>query len=58
MARAPVAVEQIGPVVEFEAPEGELAWAAANDLAGGSICLFHAEDGMVTRHDCFVPTNT
>jgi hypothetical protein len=56
VAAYPGQVERIGPVVEFEAAEGELAWASANGLAGGSICLFHAKDGMITRHDCFVPT--
>jgi len=55
VALRPVAVEQIGPRVEFEAPEGELAWAAVNNLAGGSVCLFRAVDGMVVRHDCVVP---
>jgi hypothetical protein len=55
VALRPVAVEQIGPRVEFEAPEGELAWAAVNNLGGGSVCLFRAVDGMVVRHDCVVP---
>jgi hypothetical protein len=41
--------------VDFEAPEGELAWAEVSDVAGGSVCLFRAVDGMITRHDCVLP---
>lgn len=57
VARMSVAMDLIEPVVEFEAPEGELAWAQANTLGGGSVCLFHAVDGMITRHDCVVHTS-
>jgi hypothetical protein len=49
------AIGQIGPRVDFEAPEGELAWAQVVEVAGGSVCLFRARDGMITRHDCFLP---
>lgn len=45
----------IGDRVEFEAPEGELAWAQASDIAGGTVCLFRAREGMITRHDCLLP---
>jgi len=48
-------IGQIGPRVDFEAPEGELAWAQVVDIAGGSVCLFRARDGMVIRHDCVLP---
>lgn len=48
-------VDQIGERVDFEAPEGELAWAQVVDVAGGSVCLFRAVDGLVTRHDCVLP---
>lgn len=41
--------------VDFEAPEGELAWAEVSAVAGGSVCLFRAVDGMITRHDCVLP---
>ena len=41
--------------VDFEAPEGELAWASVSDIAGGTVCLFRAVDGMITRHDCVLP---
>ena len=41
--------------VDFEAPEGELAWAMVSDLAGGTVCLYRAVDGMITRHDCVLP---
>ncbi len=55
VALLPIPVEQIGSRVEYEAPEGELAWAAVSDIAGGSVCLFRARDGMVIRHDCVLP---
>ncbi len=48
-------IEAIGDIVAFEAPPGELAWAEVDSLAGGTVCLFHAVDGMVTRHDCVLP---
>jgi hypothetical protein len=48
-------IQQIGTVVEFQAPERELAWAQVTEIAGGTLCLFRAVDGMVTRHDCVLP---
>ncbi len=48
-------VGTIGDRVDFEAPEGELAWASVADVGGGSVCIFRAVDGMVTRHDCVLP---
>jgi hypothetical protein len=50
-----IGMEQVGPLVAFTAPEDELAWAQVVDLAGGSVCLFRARDGMVFRHDCLLP---
>jgi hypothetical protein len=47
--------QQIGERVDFEAPEGELAWAQVIGLAGGSVCHFRAVDGLITRHDCVLP---
>ncbi|MGD8485806.1 MAG: hypothetical protein PVG27_00445 [Chloroflexota bacterium] len=47
--------DRIGQRVDFEAPAGELAWASVADVAGGSVCIFRAVDGMVTRHDCVLP---
>ena len=41
--------------IDFAAPEGELAWAAVSEIAGGSVCHFRAVDGMITRHDCVLP---
>ena len=55
VALMPGTVEQIGPRVEFESPEGQLLWAEVSDVAGGTVCLFRAVDGMVTRHDCVLP---
>ena len=48
-------VGQVGERVDFEAPEGELAWGQAADIAGGSVCIFRAVDVMITRHDCVLP---
>lgn len=50
-------IEIIGQRVDLEAPDGELAWASVADVGGGSLCLFRAVDGMVTRHDCVLPVN-
>ena len=49
--------ELIGERVDFEAPDGELAWASVADVMGGSVCLFRAVDGMITRHDCVLPVS-
>jgi len=48
-------VNPIGDRVDFQAPEGELAWASVADVGGGSVCIFRAVDGMITRHDCLLP---
>lgn len=55
VARLGSSPERVGERVDFETPEGELAWAAASRLAGGAVCLFRAVDGMITRHDCVLP---
>jgi hypothetical protein len=57
VASFPGVINPIGERVDFEAPEGELAWAGVSDVAGGSVCLFHAVDGMVTHHDCVLPVS-
>ncbi len=51
-----IAMEQIGPRVDFDAPDGELAWAQVVSLGGGAVCLFRARDGMIIRHDCVLGT--
>ena len=48
-------ITHLGERVDFEAPEGELAWVEVVGIAGGSVCLFGAVDGMITRHDCVLP---
>lgn len=48
---------QLGERVDFDAPEGELAWAEVVDVAGGSVCLYRAVDGLITRHDCVLPVS-
>lgn len=55
VAFLPGAVDTMGPTVEFEAAEGEMAWASVADVGGGSLCLFRARDGQVVRHDCVLP---
>lgn len=55
VARLGGGITRIGERVDFEAPVGELAWAEVVDVAGGSVCLYHALDGMITRHDCVLP---
>ena len=50
-------IDQLGERVDFEAPDGELAWAQVVDIAGGTVCLFRAVEGMITRHDCVLPIN-
>jgi hypothetical protein len=50
--------EGIRGAIRSNSPEtlgGELAWAEVSDVAGGSVCLFRAVDGMITRHDCVLP---
>jgi hypothetical protein len=55
VARRSLGVTPIGERVDFEAPDGELAWAEVSDVAGGSVCVFRAVDGLITRHDCVLP---
>lgn len=58
VASAGGSISQIGPRVEFATPEGELAWAQVSDVAGGTVCLFRAVNGMITRHDCLLPISS
>jgi hypothetical protein len=58
VARLGGSPSQIGEPVVFSVPgmaAGELAWATAADVADGTICLFHARDGLMDRHDCVLP---
>ena len=48
-------ITQLGERVDFASTDGELAWAEVVDVAGGSVCLFRAVDGLITRHDCVLP---
>jgi len=48
-------IGRIGPRVEFETPEGQLLWAEVATVAGGTVCLYRAVEGMITRHDCILP---
>jgi hypothetical protein len=44
--------------VDLPAPEGEVRWANVTNVGDGSLCVFWAEGGRVTRHDCIVPGET
>ena len=55
-----VTVTSLGPIMELDAPDGELHWVSAGDvvtpsLAGmGTVCNLWARDGQVVRHDCLL----
>lgn len=44
--------------VGLPAPPGELRWANFSHIGSGSLCVFWASDGHITRHDCIVPSTT
>ena len=44
--------------VDLPAPDGEIRWANFSKLGSGTLCLFWAKDGLITRHDCIVPSTT
>jgi hypothetical protein len=46
---------EIYATVDLPAPAGEERWAMVGDVGGGSLCVFWAEGGRITRHDCIVP---
>ena len=50
------------PTIEIDvglpAPQGELRWANFSSVGSGSLCVFWASDGHITRHDCIVPSTT
>ncbi len=60
-AMGPTSVTTIAPIVELEAPDGELHWVAFGNLSGprtavgGVVCNFWARDGQIVRHDCMLP---
>jgi len=60
-ATGSVTLSRIAPILELDAPEGELRWvgfydATAPGFAGqGTVCHFWARDGQVVRHDCLLP---
>ena len=55
-----VTVTSLGPIMELDAPHGELHWVSAADvvtpsLAGtGTVCNLWARDGQIVRHDCLL----
>jgi hypothetical protein len=60
-AMGPTSVTTIAPIVELEAPDGELHWVAFGNLSGprasvkGVVCNLWARDGQIVRHDCMLP---
>jgi len=62
VAMGTMTVTAIAPIVELEAPDGELHWAGFYDLSGpflspieGVVCSFWARDDQIVRHDCVLP---
>jgi hypothetical protein len=60
-AMRPMTVTAIAPIVELEAPDGELHWADFTDLSmarlsvKGVVCVYWARDDQIVRHDCMLP---
>jgi hypothetical protein len=60
-AMDPLTVTAIAPIVELEAPDGELHWADFVDLYGpgisvkGVVCSYWARDDQIVRHTCILP---
>lgn len=44
--------------VDLPAFEGELRWANFSDVSTGTLCVFEARAGLITGHDCIVPSTT
>lgn len=44
--------------VDLPAPDGEVRWANFSQLGAGTLCVFWARDGLITRHDCVTPSTT
>jgi hypothetical protein len=61
VAMSTMAVTAIAPIVELEAPDGELHWAGFYDLSSpslslkGVVCSLWARDDQIVRHDCILP---
>ena len=59
-AMGPEAVTSLGPIMELDAPEGQLHWVAVADVVGpaftgtGTVCNLWAQDGQIVRHDCLL----
>ncbi len=43
---------------DLPAPEGEIRWANFSTMGTGTLCVFWARDGLITRHDCIIPSAT
>lgn len=44
--------------VDLPAPDGEVRWANFSQIGTGTLCVFWARDGLITRHDCVMPSVT
>ncbi len=49
-------IHEVAPALALPAPAGEARWTDYGSLAGGTLCVFQARDGLITRHDCIVPS--
>jgi hypothetical protein len=62
-AMGSLSISPIAPVIEVEAPDGELHWVQVVDVVSptfpgeGTVCSFWARDGQIVRHDCLLPMN-
>jgi hypothetical protein len=56
-------MSRLAPVIEMDAPDGELHWIEVVDVVSpgfpgeGTVCSFWARDGQVVRQDCLLPMN-
>ena len=61
VAMSNMTVTAIAPILELEAPDGELHWAGFYDLSSpslslkGVVCNLWARDDQIVRHDCMLP---
>jgi hypothetical protein len=56
-------ISPLAPVIEMDAPDGELHWIELVDVTNptfrgeGTVCSFWALDNQVVRQDCLLPMN-
>jgi hypothetical protein len=45
---------ELAEPIPLPAPEGQHRWTDFSGVAGGSLCTFWEQDGLLIRHDCIV----